>query len=554
MNDYDEIAKEKKRWKEETLSTQPYKKNVKAMLSGVDVDIDVLYTPADVKDTDYLKDIGFPGEYPFTRGVYPSMYRGKLWTMRQYSGFDTPEESNKRFKFLLEQGNTGLSVAFDLPTQMGYDSDNEDISDEVGKVGVAISTLKDMEILFDGIELDKITTSFTINGIAAVVLAMYVAIADKRGIPRGKIGGTIQNDMLKEYVARGTYIYPPKPSLRLVADAIEYCMNEVPRFTPISISGGHYRSGGASLIQEASFTLLNAITYIELMVDRGIDVDKFAPRLSFLLVSHCNFFEEVAKYRAARRIWARIMKERFKAKDPRSMMLRLFSACCGDVLTQSEPQNNIIRLTLMTLSGILGGCQSYFTPAYDEAYALPTEETALLGLRTQQIIAYETGIPNTVDPLGGSYYLEALTDKIEDEILKYMKHLEEKGNMVELVEQGYIQREMARIAYEKTKKKMSGEEVVVGVNKFQASAKKEQLQLHETDPEIVRKRVESVRVVKKERDNEEVARCLKELKKVAEGNENIMPCLIETVKAYTSVEEIVTTLKGVYGEFKEPAM
>jgi methylmalonyl-CoA mutase N-terminal domain/subunit len=524
------------------------------MLSGVDVDVDVLYTPADVKDVDYLKDIGFPGEYPFTRGVYPSMYRGKLWTMRQYSGFDTPEESNKRFKFLLEQGNTGLSVAFDLPTQMGYDSDNEDISDEVGKVGVAISSLKDMEILFDGIALDKITTSFTINGIAAVVLAMYVAIADKQGIPRGKIGGTIQNDILKEYVARGTYIYPPKPSLRLVADTIEYCMNEVPRFTPISISGGHYRSGGASLVQEVSFTLMNAITYIEMMVDRGIDVDKFAPRLSYLLVNHCNLFEEACKYRATRRIWARIMKERFKAKDPRSMMFRVFSAGCGDALTQSEPENNIIRLTMMTLAGILGGCQAYFTPAYDEAYALPTEETALLGLRTQQIIAYETGIPNTVDPLGGSYYVEALTDKIEEEILKYMKQLEEKGNMVELVEQGYIQREMTKIAYEKTKKKLSGEEVVVGVNKFQVSGKKEQLQLHETDPEIIQKRMESVKQVKKERDNENVARCLKELKKVAEGNENIMPCLIETVKAYTTVEEIVTTLKEVYGEFKEPRM
>ena len=548
-----EIAKEKKRWEAETLSGQSYKKNVKAMLTGVDLDVDVLYTPADIKDTDYLEDIGFPGEFPFTRGVYPSMYRGRLWTMRQYSGFDTPEESNVRYKYLLAQGNTGLSVAFDLPSQMGYDSDNEDIEEEVGKVGVAISTLKDMEILFDGINLDEITTSFTINGIASIILAMYVAVADERGIPREKIGGTIQNDILKEYAARGTYLYPPKPSLRLVADAIEYCMNEVPKFNPISISGGHYRSGGASMVQEASFTMLNGMTYIESIIARGIDVDRFAPRLSYLLVNQCNIFEEVARYRATRRIWAHVMRDRFNAKDPRSMMFRVYSAGCGDVLTYAEPENNIVRLTLMTLAGILGGSQAYFTPGYDEAYALPTEKSALLGLRTQQIIAYESGVPNTVDPLGGSYYIEWLTDKIEDEILKYMKHLEERGNMVELVEQGYIQSEMARIAFEKTKKKMSGEDVLVGVNKFQASEKKEQIQIHHTDPEIIKKRIESVKQVKKKRDNDKVAHCLKDLKKAAEGGtENMMPYILEAVKAYGSVEEIVTILKEVFGEFKEP--
>ena len=555
MKKDEEIAKAKERWKKETLSKRPYKEKVKPLLSDVDANVNVLYTPDDIKEIDYNSDIGFPGEFPYTRGVYPSMYRGRLWTMRQYAGFDTPEESNKRYKYLLEQGNTGLSVAFDLPSQMGYDSDNEDVEEEVGMVGVAISTLKDMEILFDDIPLDKITTSFTINGIAAIILAMYVAVADKRGIPREKIGGTIQNDILKEYAARGTYIYPPKPSLRLIADTIEYCTNEVPRFNPISISGGHYRSGGASLIQEVSFTLLNAITYIESVIERGIDVDKFAPRLSFLLVNQCNLFEEVAKYRATRRIWAHIMKERFDAKDPKSMMFRVYSAGCGDVLTHAEPENNIIRLTLMTLAGVLGGVQSYFTPAYDEAYAIPTEKTARLGLRTQQIIAYESGVANTVDPLAGSYYVEWLTNKIEDEVKKYMAMLEDKGNMVELVERGYIQSEMARVAFEKTKKKMSGEEVVVGVNKFQSSAKKEQIQIHKADPGALEKRKQSVKRVKKERDNNRVKECLKDLKNAAQGTtENLMPYLLDTVKAYGSVEEIVNTLKEVFGEFQEPAI
>ena len=553
MTNEEEIARERERWEKETLSKRPYKKDAKALLTGVDVDVDVLYTPDDIKDIDYNKDIGFPGEYPFTRGVYPSMYRGRLWTMRQYAGFDTPEESNKRYKYLIEQGNMGLSVAFDLPTQMAYDSDNKDIEEEVGRVGVAISTLKDMEILFDGIPLDKVTTSFTINGIAAIILAMYVAIGDSHGIPREKIGGTIQNDILKEYAARGTYLYPPKPSLRLVTDAIEYCMNEVPRFNPISISGGHYRSGGASLIQEASFTLSNAIAYVESVLERGIDIDRFAPRLSFLFVNQCNLFEEVAKYRAARRIWARIMKERFKAKDQKSMMFRVYSAGCGDVLTHAEPENNIIRLTLMTLAGVLGGVQSYFTPAYDEAYEIPTEKTALLGLRTQQIIAYESGVTNTADPLGGSYYIEHLTNRIEDEITKYMKHLEEKGNMVDLVEQGYIQSEMARIAFEKTKKKMSGEEIVVGVNKFQSSGKKEKIQIHQPDPEVFEKRKNDVKQIKQNRDNEKVRQCLKDLKKAAAGTDNLMPYILETVKAYGSVEEIVDTLKEEFGEFQEPA-
>lgn len=552
MSSEDEILKEKQRWQKETLAKQPYRKDVKAMLTGVDLDVDVLYTPADINDVDYNKDLGFPGEFPFTRGVYPSMYRGRLWTMRQYSGFDTPEESNKRYKYLLEQGNKGLSVAFDLPSQMGYDSDNQDVEEEVGRVGVAISTLKDMEILFDDIPLEEVTTSFTINGIAATILAMYVALADKRGLDREKIGGTIQNDILKEYAARGTYLFPPKPSMRLVADTIEYCMQSVPRFNPISISGGHYRSGGASMIQEVAFTLANAIAYVESVVERGIGVDQFAPRLSFLLVNHCSLFEEVCKYRATRRIWAGIMKDKFGAKDPKSMMFRVYSAGCGDVLTHSEPENNIIRLTLMTLAGVLGGAQSYFTPGYDEAYALPTEKTARLGLRTQQIIAHESGVTNTVDPLAGSYYVEWLTNKIEKEVKKYMALLEKKGNMVDLVEQGYIQSEMARSAYGKTKMKMTGEKIVVGVNMFTSDEEQEQIQIHKPDPAVIEKRRQSVAKVKLERDNEKVRLSLEKLKAAARGKENLMPYLIDTVKAYGSVEEIATTLKNVFGEFEEP--
>ncbi len=552
MSNVEDIAKAKEKWKRDVLDKKPYKKDVKPIIEGVDAKVEVLFTPADVKHIDYQKDIGFPGEFPFTRGAYPSMYRGRLWTMRQYAGCDSADESNARYKYLIEQGNMGLSVAFDLPTQMGYDSDNEDIREEIGKVGVAISSLKDMEILFDGIDLEKVTTSFTINGIAPIVLAMYVAAAEKQGVPRNKVGGTVQNDILKEYVARGTYIFPPKPSVRLIADSIVFCMKEVPRFNAISISGGHYRSGGASLIQELAFMMLNGIEYIQTIVDRGIDVDDFAPRLSYLVVNHVNLFEEVAKHRAARKLWANIMKERFGAKNPKSMMFRVFAAGCGDELTHAEPENNIIRLTLMTLGGILGGVQSYFTPAYDEAYALPTEKTALLGLRTQQIIAHESGVANTVDPLAGSYYIEWLTDLIEKETIKYMAELESKGGVIELIEKGYIQSEMARVAYDTTKAKMSGEHVVVGVNKFKMEGDTEEIQIHQPNEEAVERQIARVKQLKKERDKVKVKETLQNLKLAAEGTENMMPLLIEAVKAYATVEEIVTTLKDVFGEFVEP--
>ena len=552
MSSLEDIAKAKERWKRDVLDKKPYKKNVKPIIEGVDENVEVLFTPADVKHIDYQKDIGFPGEFPFTRGAYPSMYRGRLWTMRQYAGCDSADESNARYKYLIEQGNMGLSVAFDLPTQMGYDSDNEDIKEEIGKVGVAISSLKDMEILFNGIDLEKVTTSFTINGIAPIVLAMYVAAAEKQGVPRNKVGGTVQNDILKEYVARGTYIFPPKPSVRLIADSIVFCMKEVPKFNAISISGGHYRSGGASLIQELAFMMLNGIEYIQTIVDRGIDVDDFAPRLSYLVVNHVNLFEEIAKHRAARKLWANIMKKRFNAKNPKSMMFRVFAAGCGDELTHAEPENNIIRLTLMTLGGVLGGVQSYFTPAYDEAYALPTEKTALLGLRTQQIIAHESGVANTVDPLAGSYYIEWLTDLIEKETIKYMAELESKGSVIELIEKGYIQSEMARVAYDTTKAKMSGEHVVVGVNKFKMEGDTEEIQIHQANEEAVERQIARVKQLKKERDNVKVKETLQNLKVTAEGTENIMPFLIDAVKAYATVEEVVATLKDVFGEFVEP--
>ena len=552
MSSLEDIAKAKERWKRDVLDKKPYKKKVKPIIEGVDENVEVLFTPADVKHIDYQKDIGFPGEFPFTRGAYPSMYRGRLWTMRQYAGCDSADESNARYKYLIEQGNMGLSVAFDLPTQMGYDSDNEDIKEEIGKVGVAISSLKDMEILFDGIDLEKVTTSFTINGIAPIVLAMYVAAAEKQGVPRNKVGGTVQNDILKEYVARGTFIFPPKPSVRLIADSIIFCMQEVPRFNAISISGGHYRSGGAGLIQELAFMMLNGIEYIQTIVDRGIDVDDFAPRLSYLVVNHVNLFEEVAKHRAARKLWASIMKERFGAKNPKSMMFRVFSAGCGDELTHAEPENNIIRLTLMTLAGVLGGVQSYFTPAYDEAYAIPTEKTALLGLRTQQIIAHESGVANTVDPLAGSYYVEWLTDLIEKETRKYMAELESKGGVIELIEKGYIQSEMARVAYDTTKAKMSGEHVVVGVNRFAMEGDTEEIQIHQANEEAVERQIARVKQLKKERDNVKVKETLQNLKVAAEGTENMMPFLIDAVKAYATVEEVVTTLKDVFGEFVEP--
>ncbi len=541
--------KERNRWTKETLKNKSLGGEARTS-SGIEVDL--LYTPADMKETDYLKDIGFPGEYPFTRGVYPTMYRGRNWTMRQYSGLATAEESNARYKFLLEQGQTGLSVALDLPTQMGIDSDHELAEGEVGVVGVSIDTLKDMELLFEGIPLDKITTSFTVNATAAILLAMYIAVGEKQGVPPEKLGGTIQNDILKEYVARGAWIFPLEPSVRLIGDTIEYCMENIPRFNPISISGAHFRGAGANAIQEIAFTFCDAIVYVDSMLERGIDVDKFAPMLSFWFTTNIDFFEEVAKFRAARRLWAKIMKERYGAKNHRSWMLRFGTSILAVSLTAQQPENNIVRVACEAMSAVLGGVQSLFTASYDEAYSIPSEEAAQIALRTQQVLAYETGITRTVDPLAGSYYVEYLTTRLEEEITKLMEKIEDLGGMVEMIQSGYVQREISTMAYEHERNIKSGEKVMVGVNRFVVDEKERELSLYEMDPEVSKKQIAGLQRIKAERDNKHVGATLEKLRQVAKGKQNIMPYLMDAVKAYATIGEITDVLRDVFGSFEEP--
>lgn len=517
------------------------------------LEVKELYTPSDLPAFDYTKDLGMPGQYPFTRGIYPTMYRGRPWTIRQYAGFSTPEESNQRYKFLLEQGQTGLSVALDLPTQIGYDSDNPLVEEEVGRVGVAIDSLLDMEILFEGIPLDKISTSFTINSTAAVLLAMYIAVAEKQGVNSSQVRGTIQNDILKEYVARGTWIFPPQPSIRLIVDTIEYCMKYAPKFNPISIAGAHFRDAGATAVQELAYTLADAITYVEATMARGIDIDQFAPLLSFFFYTHSDFFEEAAKYRAGRRLWAKIMKERFRAQNPKSQMFRFGVVSGGSTLTAQQPLNNIVRVAYQAMASVLGGVQSMFTCAWDEAYDIPTEDSAELALRTQQILAYETRVANTVDPLAGSYFVESLTNQIEHEAMEIIKDIEERGGMVKAIQDGYIQKEILNQSYDYQKKLESGEMVVVGVNKFIKEEDKRNLQLYECDYEKIKKQIERLKNVKSGRDNGQTARALGELKEAARGKENLMPYLIEAVKTYATMEEIIGLLKEEFGEFREPS-
>ena len=543
------IGKEKERWAKEKVKDKAVGEKIR---TSAGIEVDLLYTPEAIKDTDYLSDIGFPAEHPFTRGVYPTMYRGRNWTMRQYSGLATAEESNARYKFLLERGQTGLSVALDLPTQMGIDSDHELAEGEVGVVGVSIDTLRDMESLFEGIPLDKITTSFTINATAAILLAMYVVVGEKQGVSPGKLGGTIQNDILKEYVARGAWIFPLEPSIRLIGDTIEYCMENIPRFNPISISGSHFRGAGANAIQELAFALCDAIVYVDSMLERGIDVDKFAPMLSFWFCSNIDFFEEIAKFRAARRLWAKIMKERYGAKNPRSLMLRFGTSTLGVSLTAQQPENNIVRVAYEAMAAALGGVQSLFTASFDEGYSIPTEEAAQIALRTQQVLAYETGITKTVDPLAGSYYLEYLTNRLEEEAVKLMKKIEDTGGMVEAIQSGYVQREISNMAYEHEKKIKSGEKAFVGVNRFIVDEKEKELSLYEMDPEASRRQIARLQQVKSERDNKQVRSTLEKLRDIASGRENIMPCLIAAVKAYATVGEITDVLIDVFGTFKEP--
>ena len=545
------LEQEKARWESTTVEKVIKKtpERYEKFYTGSNLEVDRLYTPLDIQEIDYMKDLGFPGEYPFTRGIQPTMYRGRLWTMRQYAGFGAAEESNKRYKFLLSQGQTGLSVAFDLPTQIGYDSDHPLAQGEVGKVGVAIDSLQDMEILFDGIPLDKVSTSMTINAPAAILLAMYIAVAEKQGVSPDKLSGTIQNDILKEYVARGTYIFPPEPSMRLITDIFEFCSKNVPKWNTISISGYHIREAGATAVHEVAFTLANGIAYVEAAIKAGLDVDEFAPRLSFFFSAHNDLFEEVAKFRAARRLWAKIMKERFKAKDPKSMMLRFHTQTAGSTLAAQQPDNNIVRVTIQALAAVLGGTQSLHTNSRDEALALPTEESVRIALRTQQIIAYESGVTETIDPLAGSYYVEYLTNLIEEKAMEYINKIDEMGGAPKAIEKGYIQQEIQDSAYRYQQEVESGRRIVVGVNKFQIEEEPPK-NLLKVDPEVERIQKEKLNRLKATRDNIAVKNTLEELSKKAASNDNLMPSIINCVKAYATLGEICNTLRQVFGEYK----
>ena len=550
-----EIKERMESWERETvpktLARMP--KRRKEFFTHSNIPVKRIYTPLDIKDADYLQDLGFPGEYPFTRGVYATMYRGRFWTMRQYAGFGTAEQTNERFKYLLEHGQTGLSVAFDFPTQLGYDCDHPMAKGEVGKAGVSVSTLRDMEIIFDGIPLDKVTTSMTINAPATVLLAMYIAVAEKQGVPQEKLGGTVQNDILKEYAARGMYIFPPKPSMKLVTDIFEYCSKHMPRWNAISISGYHIREAGSTAVQEVAFTLANAIAYVQAAIDRGLDLDKFANRLSFFFAAHNNFFEEIAKFRAARRLWAKIMRERFGAKNPASWRLRFHTQTSGCTLTAQQPLNNIVRVTLQALAAVLGGTQSLHTNSFDEALALPSELAARVALRTQQIIAYESGVADIIDPLAGSYYVEWLTDKIEEEALRYIEKIDSMGGAVEAIEKGYIQREIVESAYRYQREVEEKDRIIVGVNKFIAE-EKVPIEILKIDPKIEEKLTERLNVVKKQRNNAKVKETLEELRKAAERDENLMPVILKAVKAYATTGEICGVLREVYGEYKPPTI
>jgi len=538
------ILEEKKNWEKRCLKKSPEK-----VQSTSGMGIDILYTPGDVPGMDYSKDLGFPGEYPFTRGIQPTMYRGRVWSMRQYSGFATAEESNKRYKYLLEQGQTGLSVAFDLPTQIGYDSDHPLSAGEVGKVGVAIDSLADMEVLCNGIPLDKVSTSMTINATAALLMAMYIAVGEKQGVKPADLRGTIQNDVLKEYVARGTYIFPPQPSMRLITNIFEYCSREVPQWNTISVGAYHIREAGSTAVQEVAFAFAIAIAYLEAGVKAGLDIDDFAPRVSWIFNTHINFLEEVAKFRAARRLWAKIMKERFKAKDPRSWMLRFHTQTGGCTLTAQQPLNNLVRTTFQAMAAVLGGCQSLAVCSYDEALALPTEESVRLSLRTQQIIAHESGLIDSVDPLGGSYYLEELTNEIEKGASEYIAKIDQIGGAVSAIEKGYIQQEVQESSYRYQREIEKGNRVLVGVNKFQVKEPPVK-GLLKVDPRVREVQVKRIAELKSSRDSRKVQASLAELKKVARGDGNLMIPILECVRAYSTLGEMCDVLRGVFGEYE----
>ncbi|MEE8219929.1 MAG: methylmalonyl-CoA mutase family protein, partial [bacterium] len=507
-----------------------------------------LYGPESSPPDEYEAKLGDPGQYPYTRGIYPTMYRGRLWTIRQYAGMGTALETNERFRYLLDEGQTGLSVALDLPTQLGYDSDASEVAGEVGRVGVAIDSLRDMELIFEGIPLDKVTTSFTINATAPILLAMYQAVGDAQGVPPSELRGTVQNDILKEFGARGAWVLPIDPSIKLAIDCIEYCATELPHFNPISIAS-HFRDAGATPVEEMAYTLADGKAYVQAALERGLDVDSFAPQLSWFFYTYTNFFEEVAKYRAGRRLWARIMREEFGAKDPKSWMMRAACVCGGHSLTKQEPLNNIARLTIEMMAVACAGLQSVFTAAYDEAFAIPTEESAKTSLRIQQIVAYETDVPSTPDPLGGSYFVEGLTDAMEEAIVAVMEEIEARGGMVECLKSGYIQQRIAERATEHERAVSSGERVIVGVNRFGTGEPPEEMELYEMDPKLEQDQIARLREVRDGRDGEAVAQGLTDLEEAARTGANTLPPLVGCVKAYATVGEMMGVFRKVYGEY-----
>jgi methylmalonyl-CoA mutase, N-terminal domain len=542
----------KERWFEDEYGPSPQRDAVFTTVSGEE--LEPLYTPEDVKDLDYEEDLGYPGHYPYTRGIQPNMYRGRLWTMRQFAGFGSAEDTNLRYKFLLERGQTGLSVAFDMPTLMGRDSDDARSEGEVGRCGVAIDSLQDMEVLFDGIDLREITTSMTINGPASVLLAFYLCVGETQGASFSELGGTIQNDILKEYIAQKSWIFPPRPSLRIITDILSFCCRDVPRWNTISISGYHIREAGSTAVQELAFTLADGFAYVEAGMEAGLDVDDFAPRLSFFFNSHVDFFEEIAKYRAARRIWARHMKEKYGAKDPRSWMLRFHTQTAGCSLTAQQPENNIVRTAFQALSAVLGGTQSLHTNSMDETLALPTEQAVQIALRTQQLIACESGVTNVIDPLAGSYFLEALTDRMEEQAEEYFRRIEELGGVLEAIDAGFFQREIADAAYRYQREIERGDRVVVGMNRFQNADEAISIDLLKIDPVVEKKQRDKLAALRASRAASQVEASLTALKQGAEGDANLMPLIISCARAYCTEGEIIGVLREVFGEYKETAL
>jgi len=558
MTMYDEkavrkVSAEKQRWEKEKVAptTTRFPERYDTFITTSGMPVERLYTPEDVAELDYERDLGFPGEYPYTRGVYPTMHRGRLWTMRMFAGFGTAEETNQRFKYLLANGQTGLSTAFDMPTLYGYDSDSPRALGEFGKCGVAISSLRDMEVLLDGLPLDRLTTSMTINSTAAMIWAMYIVAAEKRGIPRRKLGGTLQNDILKEYIAQKEFLFPPAPSLRLVTDTIEFGSQEMPKWNTISISGYHIREAGSTAAQELAFTLADGFTYVDAALERGMDIDTFAPRLSFFFNSHNDFFEEIGKFRAARRIWARAMREKYGAKNPRSWLLRFHTQTAGCSLTAQQPENNIVRTTIQALAAVLGGTQSLHTNSMDEALALPSAKAALVALRTQQIIAHESGVTNTIDPLAGSFFVEAMTNRMEEEAEAYFRRIDALGGVVPAIEQGFFQQEIAEAAFRYQMEIDEKRRLVVGVNEY-TQDEPLTIPLLQMDEEGYDRQVARLNEVRRTRDNREVKRTLAELRQAAKGKQNLMYPIIEAVKAYATLQEITDVFRDVFGEYQEP--